>query len=786
MRAHFARSRLRVFTTCYLTVASLLVFSELSAAKCPVTLTKLVGQKTNQQIKASIEAAAKDFQPAGNVAPEEMARTASETLPLLRRADFLNPVWPGARIYLDAYYGNAFASSSPDYQIFPTDESFLCNLSVGRAVFLSDGQTHHYAVVYDINYQTSTITLLDPWASVSFLLPGNNLANVKAKARFSKARQPLLDLSFAEFQRVVLGSVEEFNPVAALALAEALHPEYQNNEDFLFWKYSRLMATSSWQRTFIPTLELSARKDLQSKPRLDLLARWAHDYLTGVQSRFSIPQPGKSSAASEINRLREAYFERLPRYAEQLPWTQKWLLLNRAEKSEDTELYGATLRRFLETSPDDIDFLIRQASFFIENSHWDEAETAIERAKIGWKNEVAKTISLPTPSDAIKFLFSKDYGLQTLAVLHWRNVRVQFLERELKLAKAGISGEAAKMKMDHELAMEHLQSQYVISSLLLDFFPEVLKDAFLAQDHDAIERYIQTVIGLPDDKRRSQIFALTLYRHFTTTESIATLSSPTGAMLRRSAVGTSLCSLSQIYKPREFNPLTRAFVRFCWARAIALQGRWTLGAADTCASRGFNIHITDDAMLEVTDANGNKRTEWIIDSGRTIDNHSLVRTRLQSSKFASGPFAFSSKDQPTYVMAEPEEGFPVALKASQFNMGPFESREQFKFYIAVDDNRTAFRDSPSLSGKGGVTLLRCPSDSASRTDEAEKATTALPVEAAVPSNSSDPISKRAIEVGAESSRRRAYCGSFFAYSVDSNLPDGYVIIKGSSGSGPLN
>jgi hypothetical protein len=42
--------------------------------------------------------------------------------------------------------------------------------------------------------------------------------------------------------------------------------------------------------------------------------------------------------------------------------------------------------------------------------------------------------------------------------------------------------------------------------------------------------------------------------------------------------------------------------------------------------------------------------------------------------------------------------------------------------------------------------------------------------------------QKAVEVGADTSRHRAYCGSFFAFSVDSELPSGeYIQIRTPSG-----
>src|ERR1700730_2509090 len=100
-------------------------------AKCPFTLTQAIGEEAADAIRKQIETAERKFRRAENLVPEELARTASENLPLLRRADFLNPVWPGARIYVDSYYADDADMSSPDRQILRSDEGTLCLLLPG-------------------------------------------------------------------------------------------------------------------------------------------------------------------------------------------------------------------------------------------------------------------------------------------------------------------------------------------------------------------------------------------------------------------------------------------------------------------------------------------------------------------------------------------------------------------------------------------------------------------------------------------------------------------------------
>ena len=539
-QAHFtSRAVNKRFTRCIIACAFTFVFLGTANAKCPITLTEALGPKIVHQIQTRIEEAERKFRAAKKAVPQALATTASETLPLLRRVDLLNPVRPKPRIYVDAYYGQNLIAS-PDVHVLPKDERTLCLLQPGRAVFLSDGATHHYALVYSIDYRKKTVTLLDPWASVSFLLNGHNLIGVSAIPRLGRHGEPLLDISFDGFLRALHGSIEEFLPSATFVGIEAFYPAMANTEDYLFWKYSRLMATNSFQMSFFPVVELTSRKDFDKMPKLTLLSKWADDYLIGVISGFSVPAPGMAANKSDIPKLRRAFLARLPAYAKVLPWTLKWLLLQRTKEIDDIALRLAILDAYLKEDPHDTDFQIARAEVLLRKQDPSGALEQLERAGTQWINDVSNFIALRPAAKGIAFLFARDYGLQSLAVLHWRYVRVQLLTDIAQLEMK--SGRVPDLRT----FLEGLQRKYIIGSVLIDFFPDVMWAASLSGDEAAEETYIRTIARVKDDPDRLEHLGLALYNQFVSRQSITALANNTARTLAHSSVGHALCDVQAI------------------------------------------------------------------------------------------------------------------------------------------------------------------------------------------------------------------------------------------------
>ena len=258
------------FTSCAINnlLSVLLYVAGVSAANaastvpvdCPVTLPGVFGTRLVQELRVTVEKAQMSYQPNTGVVPEELAFTASETLPLFRREGLLNPVRPKPQVVVDAYYGSDYAATSPDVYILPKDARIFCLFEPGRAVFLSDDVTHHYAIVDDIDLRRRVVTLVDPWAFVSFLLPGHNYKDVKARAYRGGRGQPLLDLTFDEFLRVLGGSVEGIVPDQFFQAFEKLYPELARREDYLVWKYTRLLASDDFTTSLMIISRSRARR----------------------------------------------------------------------------------------------------------------------------------------------------------------------------------------------------------------------------------------------------------------------------------------------------------------------------------------------------------------------------------------------------------------------------------------------------------------------------------------------------------------------------------------------
>jgi hypothetical protein len=530
-----------------------------AAAACDATLTAALGEGVVRKIQRNIEKAAAGFRPRRGVVAEELAYTVSETLPLFKKKDLLNPVTPRSRIITDAYFGDEYKSSSPDVFILPKDERMLCTLAVGRAVFLSDGVTHHYALVDSVDYKRKIVTLLDPWASVSFLLPDHNVIGVNARAYSGQQGQPLLDLSFDDYMRAIHGQLEMIVWDPFFNTMEKVYSDIARSEEYLVWKYSRILESGDFDNAVLTTIMLSTRPDINTKPKLRLLTQYAKDYTIAVVGGFSIPEPGRATPKEDIPKLREAFINRLPQYGDTLPWALKWLLLGRTQESEDSALRLAIVDAFLNAVPTDTDFQIARAETLLRLRRPDEPMRQLDTAGEQWAKDVGAVVAKKPTSEAVAFFFKKDYGLQSLNVLHWRYARIRLLRA---IAKLSINPTA-----DTAPELSDLQDKYVVGAVLVDFFPELLKIAFLQNDKADEELYIKTVAQLPKDNDRADHFAVALYEHLTTRRRLTDMSEPIRTVLRTSYLRAPLCDFSSsgtlIRDMQE--PLTAELAKFCGA-----------------------------------------------------------------------------------------------------------------------------------------------------------------------------------------------------------------------------
>lgn len=560
----YSQSRFTLYAIDGLLLAAIFLFTVSAMAAgmveetCPTTLMHELGKKTVQQIQRKVEEGYRDFQPILQAVPDELAYTANESLPWFRRMDLLTPVRPRAQIVADAYYGSDYLVSSPDVHVLPSDSRIFCLLQPGRGVFLSDGVTHHYAIVYDIDYQRKIVTLVDRWAKVSFLLAGHNVLGVKALPH-KERNQLLLDLTFDEFLRVLRGSIETIVPRQMFETLEKLYPEMAATENYLAWKYSRLLASDDFDTSMLITLKLSNRADINAMPQIRTLLQWGYDYTIGIISGFNIPEFWQTNTPSDIPKRREAFLRRLNTYGKILPWPLKWLLLRRTDETEDVELRLLIIDSFLKADPSDNDFQIARAETLLRQGRVNESIAQLDAAETQWTKDVSASIAKTPPAQAVAFLFKKDYGIDFLMVLHWRYQRIHLLRLIAELQRP----DHKQIKVEQVLL--ELMNKYVIGSFLVDFFPQILQIAFLDHQRENEDIFIKTVSEIANKKELNAHFSNAMYEHFTTRRSIKKLSQATLTALRRSPVRRELCILANEGKiiPNMLKPLQDSLASFC-------------------------------------------------------------------------------------------------------------------------------------------------------------------------------------------------------------------------------
>jgi hypothetical protein len=492
-----------------------------------------MGTKNAHTLQQRLEEFALRRHPDLAVVPAEVANTTSESLPYFKRVDLLKPVHPQPRVGVDAYFGD-YTSSSPDVFVLPKDDLLLCTMAPGRAVFLSDGVTHHYAIIDWVDPKRRIVTLVDPWAPVSFMLPGHNVAGVSAHAYTGANGAPLLDLTFDDFTTLLHGSIEAIDPHDYFATMEKLYPQRAATQDYLVWKYTRLLASGDFDTELMTAVEINGRKDLAALPKLRLLLDYSNDEVIGVMTSFSVPAPGRGAKPAEIPALRAAFLKRLPDYATTLPWTLKWLLFSRTDESTDTGLRLAIIDAFLAADPHDTDFLIARADTMLRLHQPDAALARLDAAQDQWTQDVQHAIATP-PDKALAFFFARNYGLETFDIMQWRYARIQLTRMIAQLQRDPTTNVSP--------SLNDLLDKYKVGPLLIDYFGELLEIAWRSRAWADETAELGAVIRLAQDDDSRAHIAEALYRQFQTLQPIAALPPPLRYQLRRSAVGNALCGI---------------------------------------------------------------------------------------------------------------------------------------------------------------------------------------------------------------------------------------------------
>lgn len=429
-------------------IAAALYSGKAAAVECPVRTMDLAGPESVAVLKAHLESVADTLWAGAALAPtpDEVARTAQETIPNIVRSMWLRPVDRSPFATADAYAGSDYASSSSDVFVLPGGERAACHMLPGVTVFLSDGTTFHYTTVADVDFASETITLADPWSKVSFLRKGFNQADVAAAEVATVGGHMGLRLTFAEFARVFRGQIDAtadiagYSPLVTFSALAQIYPEIAGTPAFELWRGSRL--ASQFDTMLGPILigELMQRADLDSSAGLGTLADTV-ELMFAVQSGFiqrvtlrkravdSIPEStGQGSQPNELAALRRDMIGRLDDTLAAMPSVIGFKLLEYAARGDELELRLAIADALLASHPDDIEWMIERARALLMMARDAEAAAALERAQQRWSEVVTTVIDLP-PEQALAWFESNSRALylQTYNILHWQRARIALL-----------------------------------------------------------------------------------------------------------------------------------------------------------------------------------------------------------------------------------------------------------------------------------------------------------------------------------------------------------------------
>jgi len=402
----------------------LLVAFSGGAIACDETLVALIGpDRTHvrqQQNRALRSGQSHYLEPV----PPELARTARENLPMFQIAHRLNPIQEADSLMIDAYLGSDYASTTSDVFVMPLDSRSVCILAPESVIFLSDNATHHYVTIDEIDFAAQSVTLVDPWASVSFLLPGRNLVGIRAEIVAPVNGVDRLKMAIDDFLRVLRGVVEAADPQMMFKAIEKNYPELANSEDYLFWKYSHMIGSGRYDDIITAISDLQMRGDIGSKPRLKLLVDFATD-ITGIVLT-GLPHHEKGNSDADKDTRFTAFLERVEGYS-RLPWILRWLLIDRSKAAGDSFLLPV-VDRLLRADTRDIDVRIAKAQTLIRLQRPVEAHAEADLAEQQWNTDLGSLIQADTPGKAIAMVFDSPIKLVSVNVLRWRYGRIRLAQ----------------------------------------------------------------------------------------------------------------------------------------------------------------------------------------------------------------------------------------------------------------------------------------------------------------------------------------------------------------------
>ena len=522
-----------------------------------------------ETLQKSIAASAATLKPHLDAPDPKIAAKAQEDLPSFRKVHWLDPDQTGKRTPLaDVYFGSEYASNFETF-VLPRDDRVLCLIAPGQGVLLSDDVTHHYAMIYSVDVKRKRVTLLDNWASVSFLLPGRNVSGVEAVASVGKNGENLLELTFDDFVRSLRGILCVAFVQNFFTAIEKNYADQAGTEDYSFWKYSRMLTSGDFEVALMIALELGGGD--QKKEKLKLLKAFSNDVAIGLMSNFSVAGLGAPQADSGKNKA--AFLLRLDAYAKELPWTLRWFLLDKADMTQDPSVRMAIVDAFLKADKTDVDFQIKRAQFLLREGRLGDARAQLDQAEKQWKTNVAAVIDAPSEGEALKIFQEKDYGLQSHEILRWQAARIRYLRAAVELSEPnpGKDAKITRLSSADEILREAFPPYTKEAELAgdnrarSDFRVETLQTLFLADKKPEEERSLLSFVeaaehlaahpkkiaggARPVTAERAAASAensrVAVYRHLVESRSVNDLSADTRSRLAASRIWPEICQMAK-------------------------------------------------------------------------------------------------------------------------------------------------------------------------------------------------------------------------------------------------
>ncbi len=471
---------------------------------------------------------------------------------LVRASDLIpQPGWPRVS-RTDVLFGRDYASDIERF-VLPSDQRLLCLLLPGTNVFLSDGVTHHYAMVEAVDRGRGVVRLLDPWARQSFLRPGANVLGVRGTVVVVEGEPPRIELSLTDAVQVIKGLL---SPVPVRLFADsvaALYPTEARSPAFFVWKYSRMVTGSSFGELAYARLEIW--RDPMSSDLADLLANMLQDLTSG-------PPRSSGSPPSQDDSIMWAAFERrLQVYAVRLPWIVSWRIARFQLAVGSPADAQRTLAVLARAKPDDIDLQILRLAHRLRVERAPVHEADLDRLERLWRRAVYDNVVGENEEDAVRYFrgFEHPGGTPALEVNWVRRARIDLLRWTSALLRAE--------PLDVSAQLSELIRAYP-GDLKIQFFPELLDLFDIADGVRGVTSLVE--LSFPNSAPNvSRALARQFEEFVVTRRSVASLTRGSSAAVR-TLISNALCTpdeaqqgLGRVIYPGERQDLREDLVAWC-------------------------------------------------------------------------------------------------------------------------------------------------------------------------------------------------------------------------------